>query len=386
MAYKPIVLLVAGSLGVWAAGCSDNPVKTKTADQAMAEEFGGYTATNEAPAFGDPELGAVEGEEREIDDPILTSPSVQEMVDNADAGIFHFRAVWGRIPYDSTVTVATDWTGSLTLSRGAIVLRRLIRFEPPTDSILPRTAPGLLQWVSYTTVHNDGVAVDLFVPPAPPTFDSSWIVGDNNDSTLVIDTIPPEPATLTFATGPYTRTFTLRELASLEDLVALDDGNKVAFHSVQLMRQLCPRGVLAGRWGLDSTGNGVFKGLWMSGAGHVTGYLEGRYGQDEQGVNVFYGKWIDREGKFEGLLRGTWLFRPLMGDGEADGQRRHGWFAGRIFDANRNPIGFLSGHFGAAPDYNGGWFQGRWKLGCPQPVSLGGPGLMEDGIGAESGS
>jgi hypothetical protein len=379
---KLIFKLVVASLMLWAVGCSDSPVETDAVDQALADEFGGYTAADEAPAFGDAELVAVEDEEQEIDDPILTSPAVQEVVDDVDAGLFHFRAVWGSIPYDSTVTTATDWTGSLTVTRGAIVLRRLIRFELNQDTYLPRTNRELLEWVSFTTVHNDGIAVDIFVPPMLPIFDSTWIYDGNGDSSLVVDTIPLDPVTVTFATGPYTRTFTLSELAALEEVVSLDDGNKVAFHAVQYFRQACPRGILAGRWGYDDQGNGIFRGLWMSAIGHVTGYLQGHFGQNDQGQKVFYGKWIDSAGHFEGLLRGTWGHGPRVT--EADIQRRFagGWFAGEIFDADGNPIGALGGHFGSAPDVKGGWFQARWKVRCRQMIqSQNGYREMDDRIG-----
>jgi hypothetical protein len=381
MLKRLLLPLLGAVLMIWAVGCSDNPTGTTGDTPSLTDEFGGYTATDEAPAFGDSELLADESEEEEIDDPILSSPSVQELANNVDAGMFHFRAVWGRIPYDSTVTQVTDWTGSLTVSRGAIVIRRLIRFELNQDTYLPRTAKELVEWVSYTTVHNDGIAVDIFVPPVPPTLDSTWIDNGDGDSTLIVDTIPSDPVTLTFETGPYSRTFTLQELASLEEMVALDDGNKVAFHAVQWFHQICPRGVLAGRWGKDEEGNGVFRGLWFSGAGHVVGYLQGHYGQDDQGRNVFYGKWISRDGAFEGFLRGTWGQGPWTTIADVEHQCPGGWFAGRIFDADRNPIGSLSGHYGSAPDYRGGWFQGRWKLKCRETGRRGqGYGVMDDGI------
>ena len=378
---KSIVTLIASALLCWAVGCSDSPVQNEPVDQNLAEDFGGYTATDESPAFGDAQLLAVEGEEEEIDDPILASPETQAVVADAGAGLFHFRAVWGRIPYDSTVTTVTNWTGSLTVTRGVIVLRRLIRFELNQDTYLPRTSRDTLQWVSFTTVHNDGIAVDIFVPPMRPTLDSTWVPSDG-DSTLVIDTIPPDPVTVTFATGPYTRTFTLSELAALQEVVSLNDGNKVAFHAVQYFRQLCPRGVLAGRWGYDEDGNGVFRGLWMSAMGHVTGYLQGHFGQNDQGRNVFFGKWIDSVGHFEGLLRGSWAHGPRATEAEIEHHFAGGWFAGEIFNAGGDPIGLLGGHFGAAPNVDGGWFQGRWKLNCRPMVQVrNGFGEMSDAIG-----
>ncbi len=353
------------ALSIWAAGCSKNPANPAAdATPAATQDFGGYTATNEAPAFGDQELLNTQGSGEEVSDPILSSPTTLEVVNDVNAGIFHFRAVWGRIPYDSTITTVTDWTGSLTISRGAIVLRRVIQFELGQDYILPRTDRTLLQWVSFTGPHHDGVAVDLFVPPAPPTFDSSWVPADG-DSVLVIDTIPATPVTLTFATGPYTRTFTLAELASLDEVITLEDGNSVAFQSIQIFRNVCPRGVLAGKWGYDEEGKGIFKGFWMSGAGHLVGHLEGNFGQDSLGVNVFFGKWIDASGQFQGFLRGTWGHKPPTANDDSRGKGPGGWFAGGIFDGNGNEIGVLAGRFHSSKKLDDGWFQARWKLTCP---------------------
>jgi len=378
---SPITLLLVALLMVWAVGCSDNPLETSGDTPNLPEDFDGYTATSEPVAFGDSELLEAEGEEEIIDDPILASPAMVELTNDLDAGMFHFRVVWGMIPCDSTVVDVTDWSGSLTVTRGGLVVRRLIRFEPDQDQLLPRTDRTLVEWVSATTIHNDGIACDVFVPPMEPTYDSSWIDDGQGGTVLVVDTIMPEPATLTFETGPYTRTFTLDELAALNEIVELEDGNKVAFHGIQVFRQICPRGILAGHWGYDEEGNGVFRGLWFSGSGHVTGFLRGRYGQDDQGKNVFYGKWIDRDGRFEGLLRGTWGHHAISTEDEGTRNRPTGWFAGRIFDAERNPIGGLGGHYGSAPDFRAGWFQGRWKLNCDSRRETdNGYGVMNDGI------
>jgi len=382
MIRRIVLPVIVALLMLWAVGCSDNPTSTPEEAATVAQDFGGFTATNEAPAFGDADLQVAEAEELEVDDPILTSVSVQEVVNNADAGVFQLRAVWGMIPYDSTVTAVTDWTGSLTISRGAIVLRRLIRFEPATDYILPRTDRMLLEWVSATTVANDGVAVDLFVPPARPTIDSSWVPVEGGDSTLVIDTIPAEPVTVTFATGPYSRTFTLAELARLDEVITLESGNSVAFNSMEMFRNVCPRGHLAGMWGYDENNDGVFKGLWMSEHGRLIGFVEGNFGLDSSGAKVFFGKWIDASGQFEGLLRGTWGKRPASANENSRGKNPGGWFAGRIFDADSNPIGVLSGRFHDALKYKDGWFQGRWKLNCSRPVDDDGE-LDDDGIGDE---
>ena len=362
----PLLALV---LLFWMVGCSDNPVQDTASDSPNIEdEFGGYTASSEDPAFGDTELLVEEDEERDFDDPMLSLAEVTEMIEDPDCGFFHFRAVWGQLCYDSTVTEVTDWTGSLTITRGAEIVRRVIRFEPEQDYIHERTDRKLIEWTSLTTVHNDGVAIDIYIPPARPTYDTTIIpvtdtLGNTTDS-IVVDTVWPEPVTVSFETGPYSRTFTLGELAALDTVVWLEDSNAVAFHGIQGMGMFCPRGFLAGKWGFDSTGTGVFRGRWISQHGFVTGYLRGHFGTNEAGDHVFRGKWISRNGRFEGFLRGVWGPHP---DDNANGHAFHragGFFKGLIYSADKVEIGALRGRYAHRDDVRGGFFQGRWKLDC----------------------
>ena len=378
----PILLLALVAMIV---GCSENPSQTQVADTSeLAKEFGGYTATSESPAFGDSELLEDDAAEAEIDDEMLAEPEVAALVDDPLSGMFHFRAVWGRLNYDSTVTEVTDWTGSLTITRGAIVIRKAIRFELGQDYIPTRTDRTLLDWVSYTTVHHDGVAVDLLVPPALPTYDTT-IVEDvdslgNPIEIIVVDTIPADttPVTVTFETGPYSRTFDLAELAALDTVVYLEDSNAVAFHAAQVFRIPCPRGFLAGQWGTDSTGQGVFRGRWMSHRGYIQGYLKGTWGVDDDGQRVLYGKWINRGGQFEGLLRGTYGPHPNWHANEHARHRAGGWFKAEIYNASADPIGVMSGRYKSSHNFRGGFFQGRWKLYCNEvdPAGLD----LDDGI------
>ncbi len=379
MLKKTLIPMLALAMLVVAIGCSDNTSAPAVADTPnLTDEFGGYTATSEAPAFGDADLAATEAEEEEIDDVLLASPAVAEMVDDPNCGRFHFRAVWGQLCYDSTHTDPTDWTGSLTASRGALVIKRLIRFELNQDGYLPRTTPELVEWFSTTTVHNDGIAVDLFVPPV---VDTSFVVDTLGDTTVVCDTIPGDPVTLTFETGPHTQTFTLDELASLDTVVTLADSNAVAFHSLQVFPNQCRRGHLVGRWGYDSEGNGVFNGVWHNRRGWAVGHVQGHFGQDDNGNNVFYGKWIDRTGKFEGLVKGTWGPNPNVNANSNAFRHAGGWFRGEICDSDGAMIGELKGKYKSSPELGRGWFQARWKLNCDDVSAGSGDGrLYDDGF------
>ena len=363
-----LVLLVIGLIG-----CSEEQATKSSADGTydLNAEFGGFTASSETPGFGDDDLVEDAEGEVEYNDPLLQSPALDSLTGDPDAGVFHFRAVWGQLDYDSTVSAVTDWAGSLTISRGGIAVRRLIRFEEANDYLVERSDRALVEWVSMTTVHNDGIALDLFVPRPMPAIDTLEIpivdtLGDTTWETTV-DTIMPEPVEVEFTTGPYSRTFTLGELVALDTIVYLDDAdsNAVAFHAFKLDRTPCGSGFLAGHWGRDEEGRGIFRGMWMSRHGYIDGWLQGRYGQNDQGRKVFFGKWIDDSGNFEGFLRGTYNTRP---NAHANGNAfRHagGWFAGNIYAADREEIGLLKGRFKGPHGMNDvGYFQGLWRLHC----------------------
>ena len=377
-----MLLLMVAAFALFVVGCSDNPSEPTTTDQTnLNDEFGGLTATDEAPGFGDPDLVAAETEEEEVDDVVLASPEVHDAVDNPDWSLFHFRAVWGRLSYDSTSTTPTVWDGSLTASDGALVIRRLIRFELNQDGYLVRNDPLQVEWFSTTTTHNDGVAVDFYVPPTL-VVDTTYVTDTLGDTTdIVLDTLPTEPITLTFATGPYTQTFDLSELGALDTVINLPDGNSIVFQSIQVFRNTCQRGGVAGQWGYDEEGNGLFRGLWMSHVG-MAGYIQGSFGVNDDKEKVFFGKWINRNGQFEGLIKGTW--ESNVSDSASTNARRRaaGRLEGVICDRDGNPIGQLKGVFKSGLRWPSGWFQARWKLDCNQiETSL--SNRYDDGFGDE---
>jgi len=380
--WLPLLMFTAAL--VWIGGCSESPTSTTSTDSTnLVDEFGGYKATPEQPGFGDAALIADSGSEVEVNDPLLASPEVTPFTSDPEAGLFHLRAIWGQIPIDTLATDPIDWTGSLTISRGAEIVRRLIRFEDGQDYLLDRTDRKLIEWVSTTTIANDGIAVDLFVPPPKPVLDSTEVIDVDTlgDTTIsyVIDTLPPEPVTVTFATGPYSRTFSLPELARLDTVVELDNGASVAFHAMQLFRVPCPGGFVIGGWGYDDQGQGRFRGRWMNYGGEITGYLRGHFGQTQNGRRVMFGKWINKAGDCEGFLRG--IYEPLrhrFGNDQQSDQQAGGMFRARVYNANREPIGELNGRYESAPDRAAGFFQGRWRLDCARPDNDG--MIMDDGL------
>lgn len=373
---KLLLFLSLISLTLLVVGCSNQTVEPEMSVEQLnfEDEFGGYQASNESPGFGDPELVTDADEsDREYNDPILADPDVLSAVNDIAAGHYHFRVVWGQLRFNPNQTNPTDWSGSLSVNYGAEVLRRIIRFEPNQDHILPRKDRRTIEWTSVTTVHHDGIAVDIFVPPVRPIFDTTKIETTdslgNTTIEIVVDTILPQrnPVVLDFKTGPYSRQFELRELVSLDTIVFLDDSNAVAFDAFRLDRYPCPRGFLSGAWGFDSTGHGLFRGMWMDNRGFVSGYLKGHFGVNNNGQKVFFGKWVSRKGRFEGYIRGHWGFRNCN---VVDITPCHpgGNFRGLIYNSSREVIGALGGQFrvGFANTRGpGGFFQGRWKLYCP---------------------
>ncbi len=370
LAFMPALLLLL------AIGCSNKNVEPELLidEPNLTDEFGGYSTASESPGFGDDQLlDEAYASNDEYDDPMLSDSAVTVFTSDPEAGLYHLRIVWGQLRYDSTMTNPTDWSGSLSITRGAEIIRRVINFELGQDYIAPRTDRELIEWVSQTTVHNDGIAVDLFVPPVIPVLDSTEIeVVDSSGNTvvvIVVDTTWPsvEPVTVSFDTGPYSTTFDLNQLVSLDTIVFLEDSNAVAFHALKLDRFPCPRGFLAGHWGFDDSGNGRFRGVWLNRAGLVVGYLKGHFGQRENGEKVFFGKWVSREGRFEGFIRGIWDFSDtslIVASSTPTG----GFFRGHIFSEDRIQIGYLAGHFVSRESENdaiGGFFQGRWKILCP---------------------
>lgn len=376
MLRRTLISLAAILLLFAVVGCSgDNDSvssTTGTDGTNLNDEFGGYTASPEAPGFGDPELVAA-AYESEVDfgDPVLDWPEVDSLVNDGNAGRYHLRMLWGQLRLDTTVTDPTDWSGSLTISRGALVVRRVIKFEDGQDEVLPRTDRDLIEWTSVTTVHHDGLGVDIYVPRPRPTIDTTVteVIDSLDDTTYVevIDTIPADydTVTVTLETGPYSRTLKLSELAGLDTIEYVDaDSNAVLLQAFKIERNDCPKGFLSGTWGRNEDGDGIFTGMWMDQHGYASGYLEGTWGVDENGRRVFFGKWISLDGSFEGFLRGSWRPHPNHHANDNGFMHAGGSFSGKIFADDRTEIGVLRGRYSNHPEFKHGFFQARWKTYC----------------------
>jgi len=339
-------------------GCSDNSASSDAEGSLlnMDDFFGGYSPTDEAPAFGDEEISRNFPEPEVVSSELNSFDDLTSIQGEPDVSVYSMRIMWGMLEYDSTVTSLTDWSGSLTVDTGCIKVINKILFEPGQDYFIrPRTDCQTLEWVSFTNVHYDGILVFMYFRNAD--FD-------------------PATTNVVFETGPYSRTFALAELDSLAEIVDVDDlGNKVSIEAAKLERLECPEGYLEGRW--VRSGNqrifGQFYGRFISLDGLFMGHVKGHWGVNSEEEKLFFGKWIDHIGRFQGFLRGHWGFDDTAREAESSG-----WYEGNYFSASLTNLGTLNGnwvshHRGSMPNSGAtdkvpkharGFFHGTWKQYC----------------------
>lgn len=357
---------------VFGAGCQftgNDPTSPGTTPEDQTEtainldaETGGFTFTDEDPAFGEPDVYRRYNRERRYDDPYRERNRVREMERRPGARIYRFRAVWGHLARafdDSTAAdpCPVDWTGTLHMEGGVIIIEKVIAFEP-ADS-MRRIDRSTVGWVSHTEPHIDGIQVRIICPPPSPA-----------DSTA---SVAVEPV-LVFETVPYAARFTLEQLRAMHLVQPVDRcGNGISINS-HIVPPMCPHGYLMGEWRAvepdtilspDSTEtrgvvHGRFRGVWIGRHGLITGHLKGVYGVNSAGERVFFGKYLGHDGGFAGILKGRYRPAPSI---EAANTHPHGMFEGVWIGRDRLVKGRLKGHWAAdEPGY--GFFHGVWGMLC----------------------
>jgi hypothetical protein len=247
-----------------------------------------------------------------------------------------------------------DWSGSLRVDRGILVIRRVILFERPFDSIVrPRPARNVVAWNSHTGGHVDGLLVQIIEPPR------------DEDGDGEVDPGKSDPNQLHVVTPQFEQSFLVDDLNTLDQVFpAATEGEAIHFAGFDLSNlDPCPKGFLAGIWHDDPAtedGSGFFRGRWVGLYGVTQGHVMGGYGFTEDGERVFFGKYISRSGQFRGLLRGTW------DPGEDPGT---GLFRGQWINASEEVEGVLGGRYLDRVDRPGGFFQGRWATLCDDEAS-----------------
>jgi hypothetical protein len=365
-AHKTITILFMALLALGLTACSDSDTSTLPGDATaiddyaaidLNQEYGGLTATDEEPAFGDAYLLEMEVEDQDeaFDDPLLTDPEVLQMlalseadpdsVDQARPRVTFLRLVWGaldtadsELPEDDEVL---DWTGELSVDSGVVLVRRVIMFERPQDHlVLPRPDRQSLSWVSHTGGHMDGLVLQIIEPA-------------QDDGTYA-------PNQLHLQTVSFSGDFDLAEISGMDEFIEVaPPGNGLHLAAFTLGEpDPCPRGFLSGRWCDDPDADGqggMFRGRWVDIFGITRGYMLGRWGLNEDGEQVFAGKYISRAGAFLGLMRGAWFNGEEVGAGGFQGH-----WAGRQGEFQ----GHLQGRWLQRPDLPCGIYQGRWATQC----------------------
>jgi len=373
-----LALLISLAFAASLAGCGeDSPLapmgSPPSSGSDLDDEYGGFTFDDELPDFGEPALFANEllQEDAEYEDLYEDDPTVAGMGRRPGARIFTLRINWGMLlrpdAEDSSdcrdQEMTYDWDGSLSVDRGAIILKRTILFEPG-DYIHERENRRTLEWTSTTGPHYDGILVKIIDPPPMGPPDSTGTGGP--------DTAPNH---VTFRTPQYSRTFTMDELVRISEVIYVNRcGVGVAFNGFLEPRDPCPHGFLAGIWrpvppdttyaGADTTNGrckilGHFYGNWIQWNGVLAGRVKGVYGINSAGRQVFFGKYIDFSGRFRGILRGAYGSMSLGPFTDT-----YGWFEGEWISRSRAVRGHLKGHWAAAPNRPIGLFHGKWSEDC----------------------
>ncbi len=312
------------------AGCAQDSFDDEDAiGEAIAELNGGLDMEDEAPLFGEQELF----ESAQLDSEELYADAMGDDADVAamqlasGASVVHTVLRWGQIPFNPNAETVVDWSGTLSVNRGAILIRRAVAFERATgDGIEPRQSPQALTFHSTTLPASDGLRLTI-IDPTP-----------NSIEPLVLDYSNAEGSVYSVE---------LSELINAPQSFDVDDeGNRIVAVAISRSEDECDSGTLAGRWHRVAQNRGRLLGQVRDTDGELLGHMKGIYGERANGNRVFFGKYIETDGSFQGIFagryqeghfRGLWLVR--------------GGDAGALGGQYRETI--------AGPEV-GGHFLGRW--------------------------
>jgi hypothetical protein len=326
MRQLPLVLLAI----LPAAACTtDNETPIDEVTNNLELENGGFDTEDEAAQFGIDQ--AFEGAAIEPASDVSDEMSGDVAAMDLPGAVAHDLAiVWGRLPPDPTATTGRDWSGTLELSRGGMMIRRRIGFEAATDRVLPRTRRDLIEIQSVTRPFADGLVL------------------------RVVDDRPgdPDPIRLTYrsADGTSEHSIDLRDLRDGVVVRDVGDGNRIVAAG-RRRNDTCAHGTMRGRWHALTPNAGVYLGVVANAAGEPIGHVRGIYGERRNGDSVLFGKFIDRTGRFTGVINGNY-------DGTTDS------FEARWLD-RQGDHGLLRGRFFEGATLRAGGYVARWaETGC----------------------
>lgn len=309
----------------------------------LTSENGGYTEENEGIP-DDPFYLKIKGEEESAADVSLADEPSLDV--SPSYNVHYLRITWGMLERDLGNTIDTDWSGTITIDRGALKVERLISFEAGEDWIVrPRESRQQVEFVSHTSAGKDGLVLKIFSPDVEPAL------------------FPPN--TITFETGPLKKSYPIESLDAVNDVIDVDDnGNQVAFMGRLRGDGPCVNGFTNGFWRMNEEANrGRFGGVWVESDGASIGYVRGHFGVNEQGDRVMFGKIVSESGLFRGFLRGTYAMNEIEG----------GSFEGSWIGAGGQINGKYEGTFNMneGEGVRVGEYEGVWAGNCSADPGLG---------------
>jgi hypothetical protein len=333
---RNLSLPLALFLALPTAACLDHGGGTddsQDVSSALEQPNGGFDTADEPPAFGveaDFTAAAIESDTVTAD-PLAADPATTTMDRASAAAGFRAIVLWGKIPGDRAATEARDWSGSLKVSRGGLLVRHAIAFEDATDKLLPRVSLDTVSFQSVTRPFVDGLALTI-LDPASATGPS---------------TASAQTLTYTSADGGTVYTLDLTQLAA--GPIVVDAGGGFKLVAIGHRRQVdpCDRGFMRGRWHALSPHLGRFLGVVTDENGERVGHVRGVYGQRRTGDSALFGKFIDRDGHFRGILAGTFengRYRARWIDRQGD----HGTAHGAYFEGATASAGHFLGRWAEA--------------------------------------
>jgi hypothetical protein len=342
---RHFTVLTLTVIAAWLVGCvgegSPEIAEADSLQQAIESPEGGFDTEDDEPMFGDEESFAdlgLDEEDPAIDDERLAFGPEGRFPIPDEMRAVTVLVQWGQLRINPEVAEPTVWDGTISASEGGLIVRRVVRFEPRTDELLPRFDRQTVNVRSVTQPHNDGLILTLVLPPRDPS------IGDDE-----------RPPALLVNLGEAREVVV--PAAALADgfraMVPVDRmGNVIVITTVP--PHPCPHGAFAGLWREVRSDLGTFQGRWIGLDGELQGHLRGIWGVNREGHQVFFGKYIGRDGRFRGLVRGVWH------DGE---------LTGRWVDRSGRHLGGLRGQYRTAPEEAemraDGGFGGHWIEACP---------------------
>lgn len=347
------------------AGCGDDSTGPAGSGQptqdnpSLNDPLGGYTNQTESPAFGDADLAGSSEAEVVVEDAIASDPDFVRWIDADSVHTYAVTLMWGILDHDISIHAqtdgdslpGTDWSGYLQVSRGGVLVRATIGFEPNDYLVGPRIERDKVMWVSHTGNDLDGIRL-LVIQPLGRGQDGA------NDSLVIV-------------AGTHRWDLRINDLADLDRTDVVDDlGNKISIRSFLVVPQACNRGFMGGGWFAPRNPgeDGRFQGRWVTANGELNGFVRGIWGINDKDQKVFFGKYIDRDGRVLGILRGTWDERGPDGPAQSNGLRAHGMLRGEWVDGDGAVRGSIRGHWRSSRGGADGFFDGGWaERGCMNP-------------------